>query len=366
MSEDLIKPNKSQLIVLPAFHGDCMIVKTFDKFDNPFTILIDGGTVSTFEHSLKKALKTIPFLDIVVLTHIDSDHIGGLIKYVKSKDFKGDQIGRYWMNLKNLNFITIGDSISYNQAKSFEEILIAKGENKNKCSENIYVGNEMMALPKGIKIEILSPTLQVLKELNKKWPELNDEFKRKLEDISVSDFKSSQLERGSLEHLAKLDDQPEKSILQDLFNSSSIAFVLTTFDLSILFLADSHPSLIKEQMGLLGYSLKNKLKVDLVKVSHHGSKNNTMNDVLDMIECDRFIISTNGGSSSHTHPDRETIARIIHHPERVKGGFANLRTIYLNYAMKSIENKAGKFVAKIDFETGNWQLFDKVTIFENE
>src|SRR5690606_38146377 len=98
----------------------------------------------------------------------------------------------------------------------------------------------------------------------------------------------------------------------------SIAFILETFDVRILALADSHPYVIEKSLEKAGFSKSNKLKVDVVKVSHHGSKNNTTCDLLDIIDCNDFIISTNGGSSTHTHPDREVIARIIYHPERCK------------------------------------------------
>lgn len=365
MKEDSNTNNKTQVFILPAYHGDSIIIKTFDRSGKTFNMVIDGGPSATFEAVLKKELKLIPFIDVMVLTHIDSDHIGGLIKFVKNAYFNPNHVGKYWFNSKNIRFISHGDNISYDQAKSFEELLIDKGEISNKWSEDVYVGNVPL-VPEGICIEILSPTIEVLNKLNEKWPELSEEYKIKLSEISIANVKHSQVGRGKLEDLALADDCPEKTIMGDLFNSSSIAFVFRSFDLSVLFLADSHPYLIKKTMELAGYSIKNKLKVDIVKVSHHGSKNNTIKDVLDMIDCDRFIISTNGGSSNHTHPDRETIARIIHHPERVKWGYPVQRKIYLNYPLNAIERRAGKFVDEQDFATGNWLLVENENIFEHE
>ncbi len=356
--------NKSQLHVLPAFNGDCLILKTFDRSGNPFTMLIDGGTSATFHPVLKKEIKQLEYIDLVVLTHIDSDHIGGLIKYIKSPNFDHEKVGQFWLNSKNLRFVGDGSDISYGQAKTLEELLIDHQVPTEKIKTDIYVGC-VPALPNGIEIELLSPTLEVLSKLEERWPELSDEYKDKLKTLQISGLKPSQIPRGDLLALASAEDTPQKTILGDIVNSSSIAFVLRSFDLKILFLADSHPHQIMNELDKT-YSSTNRLAVDLVKVSHHGSKNNTMKCVLDVLDCDRYIISTNGGSSDDTHPDRETIARIIHHPERARDEYKKERKIYLNYPLESIEGKAGKFIEAEDFKIGNWQLLEKTNIFEHE
>lgn len=359
-------PAKTQVLVLPAYHGDSIIVKTIDSEGNPFHMIIDGGTAKTYDDTLKRELKKIVFIDLIVLTHIDSDHIAGLIKFLKDPFFKSSQIGKYWFNSKNIKFLRNSENISLSQAKTFEELLIDKGEVKGKWSEDIFIGVKP-TLPPGIDIEILSPTADILLELFKKWPDLSDEYNKRLTNQTIGNrFVPSQLVKGNLPDLAAKDDRPEKSVSEDLFNSSSIAFVLQTIDFDVLFLGDAHPEIIKQAMINKGYSTLNRLKVDLVKISHHGSKNNTVNDVLDLIDCDRFIISTNGGNSTHAHPDRETIARIIYHPERVKRNFEKHRKIYLNYPLSSIERKAGKFFEEKDLLTGNWELLDNTNIFEHE
>lgn len=104
-------------------------------------------------------------------------------------------------------------------------------------------------------------------------------------------------------------------------NGSSIAFILEIEDKKMMFLGDAHPSVIVDSLKQLRYSKDRKLKIDLMKVSHHGSKANTSDELLDMIECDKFIISTDG--SKHGLPNKETIARIVNKHEKCK--------IYFNY-----------------------------------
>ena len=52
-----------------------------------------------------------------------------------------------------------------------------------------------------------------------------------------------------------------------------------------------------------------KLKVDLVKLSHHGSGGNTGPDLIEKIACKHYVVSTNG--SIYRHPYPETMAWII-------------------------------------------------------
>jgi beta-lactamase superfamily II metal-dependent hydrolase len=59
-----------------AGYGDSILVRT-DKGTN---ILIDGGLVKSYKDIKKsKKIDKLKKLDLVVLTHIDSDHINGLI-----------------------------------------------------------------------------------------------------------------------------------------------------------------------------------------------------------------------------------------------------------------------------------------------
>jgi len=178
-------PKKTQVLVLPAYHGDSIIVKTIDSNGNPFSMLIDGGTAKTYDDTLKNEVRKLEFIDVLVLTHIDSDHIAGLIKLIRSPFFKPSQIGKYWFNSKNIKFLRNSENISLGQAKTFEELLIDKGELKEKWAEDVCVDVTPM-LPSGVYIEVLSPTNEILEELYKKWPDLSNEYNKKLENINIA------------------------------------------------------------------------------------------------------------------------------------------------------------------------------------
>lgn len=70
-----------KLHVVQAEYGDCLILES-ETGKNSATVLIDGGPYQTFEKHLKPTLQKLPVngtLDLVVLSHIDNDHIIGLV-----------------------------------------------------------------------------------------------------------------------------------------------------------------------------------------------------------------------------------------------------------------------------------------------
>lgn len=343
---------KTEIKILKAYHGDCILIKTEDQEGEDFNILIDGGTASTFDYFLKEQLKEIKTIHLLVLTHIDSDHIAGLIRFIKNPLFDKIEIKKYWINCPNLLKVSSGSKISYNQGITFEELLIEKKEPNTKWNNKLICNNEFV-LASGIQAFILSPTEEILNHLFNKWPELTDEVKGKLSKILITGGAKTQVDKGNLEKLAEEKFKPAESIKADIFNSSSIAILLNLIDCSILLLGDSRPEIVIESLEEMGFSKDNKLVVDYVKVSHHGSINNTSCDLLDLIDCDNYIISTNGGNATHKHPDREVIARLIHHPNR---DYSKLRTIYFNYSLNEIQKKSGILFNEYDSKTGNWTV----------
>ena len=70
-----------KLIVIQAEFGDCMLLQS-SKGNNSISILIDGGPSQTYEKHLKPTLNTVLHgrnLDLVILSHIDNDHVLGLL-----------------------------------------------------------------------------------------------------------------------------------------------------------------------------------------------------------------------------------------------------------------------------------------------
>lgn len=80
--------------VLKANVGDSIII-SYGK-ENSVHILVDGGTGHECYKSLKDFIKIIQEkeqkLNLVVLTHVDNDHINGILQIMKEKAFRTQNI----------------------------------------------------------------------------------------------------------------------------------------------------------------------------------------------------------------------------------------------------------------------------------
>ena len=109
-------------------------------------------------------------------------------------------------------------------------------------------------------------------------------------------------------------------------NGTSIAVLAEFRGAAALLSADAHaPVLAGSIRSLLKKRRGERLKLDAFKVSHHASQNNLSTELLELLDCPRYLVSTNG--EHFCHPDREAVARII------KYGGAR-PSLYFNYRSK--------------------------------
>lgn len=189
-------------------------------------------------------------------------------------------------------------STGVREAIEFERYLIDK-----KIWGRIIVSQDTVLEEHGIKIQVLSPSEVQLKKLLR-------EYKAKTGDDAYTSGHVIDWS-GDLVSFIQEEDEEGFKFKQDssVKNGSSITFILTLQGNNFLFLADSPPKEIVKSLKKLGYSKENPLKVELFKLSHHGSKGNTNKELLQIIKTDNYVISTD--SSRYGHPDKRVLARII-------------------------------------------------------
>jgi hypothetical protein len=113
-------------------------------------------------------------------------------------------------------------------------------------------------------------------------------------------------ERLDIEQLARAPFEPDRAPA----NGSSIAVLAEYEEKSCLLAADAFPTVLTASIRrLLAERGQRHLRLDAVKVSHHGSRFNTSPDLLTTLRCSRFLVSTTGVLFGH--PDAEAMARIL-------------------------------------------------------
>ncbi len=331
--------------VLKAKHGDCILLKWYDKKGNDRYFIIDSGVSSTYI-KLKRELGDINQLDCFLLTHIDDDHIAGFLKLLTHYDEFETKILNYFINTPDL--IEISESNpkkSITQANSVIDLL--KEKKQYKQCKSLYFENYKKVINKSnfddLNVKILSPNLCDLERLH-------IEFNKEMEQSEIKVKKSAGISTNplDLEILAL-----EKDVIRtNIFNDCSIVILLHDKENSILLLADSNPRIVLKNLLELDYNQSNKLYIDYVKLSHHGSKHNISKELIDIIECNNFIISTNGGLGNSKHPDRETIAKIVCKPGRDQ---SKKMTFWFNYRKEEIERLNGIIATNEEEEKYNFE-----------
>lgn len=288
-----------------AGKGDSFLLRWGETLEH--NMLIDSGVDGTYRF-IATALKKVEELESILVTHIDYDHIGGFFKLLQDKDYSLSNKLNVYLNTPSMLLYNEKSSlVKLEHGVNFEMEL----EKKNIVPIPIYKGlfpkNKFLA--NGINIQILTPGKNVIDKLIEQWTalEIYQEYikeKRKSED-KVS---SSSKELRTSEKIIRYPPRAKKWD-KDLINSSSISFIACDETSSILFLGDANPTLVCDELEELDYKDNSKLKLDLVKISHHGSKHNTTKELLKRIECKNFYISTDS-SGPYYHPNRETIILI--------------------------------------------------------
>ena len=352
----------SKIHFLPVYHGDCFVIEC-DKGDKSGVVVVDGGP-SGGAKVLQPILEEIGTPDLLVLTHFDGDHIQGLIDYIEScQGILAVPAKEVWANcagdvkVKDDNFSPIMLD-SAKQGVELARLLNAMARTgKMTWRDDIAEGFIPDDCPFA-SIEVISPTEEMRglaigqqEEQAQKMPMAVAMDKKKMTRADDIDIPLDILAQGKPAAPNKKNDVP---------NASSIAFILRCDGLSILMLGDSFPQNVEAYLRSKGYSEDNPQEVDFVKVAHHGSKHNTSNELLDIIKCNHYLISTNG--KIYQHPDRDSIAHILCHPKRDRNEKVHL---YFNCAVEEIEqNSKKKFLKDGEDVEWNFEIHENATEIE--
>jgi beta-lactamase superfamily II metal-dependent hydrolase len=328
--------------LLPATNGDSMIVEYGDAH-RPRRLLLDGGTAGTTDAIMEKAFdNNVGAFELVVVSHVDNDHIAGVLKLFEKEDIHVKARDVWFNGFRHLDESGL-ESLGLVQGERLTTQLSSPGVSWNQDfhgrAVKVAVDHAPVerTLPGKMKISVLSPSPDELLALKDPWSDIVTE-----EDLNPDEPVEDEPPQpvGGLERLGGQQPPPETPTIAEVealaasdydedskpANGSSIAMLIEHDGRRILVSGDARSSVLLKSLEKL--SPGEPVEVDALHVPHHGSKANVSLDLLKKIKTSRYLFSTNG--SSHDHPDQETVARVL----KAKQGHA---TLIFNY--RSDENK---------------------------
>ena len=346
------------LDVRRARKGDCLLVH-FGSKDQPGLIMIDGGPKSVYAPHLKPRIvgiraarkldKADPLpVDMLLVSHVDDDHIQGILDLTKEEIAKKKAQQPRMLNVQNFWHNSFDEIIDHepdeltasakthfgtaavsgqsglpDKAKAeivdrFEEdehemvdsslkvlASIAQGFRLRLDADALgfprnlgFDGKLVMArkgakpftVAKKLKLTVvgpMQPELKALHEKHVKW----------LEDLKAKG-------KSPVDALAAYVDA-------SVPNLSSIVLWAEADGKTMLLTGDARGDKVLEGLQLVGLLAKgkdSKIEVDLLKVPHHGSANNLDNDFFERVVARHYVFSGNG---EHGNPEREALEMLF-------------------------------------------------------
>jgi beta-lactamase superfamily II metal-dependent hydrolase len=345
--------------MLPAHQGDALWVEYGDS-EQPHRIVIDGGTPPTNKVLEQRILALPPEqrrLELLLISHIDSDHIGGLLK-VLADPVLNVAVDQVWFNGYQHLPDSPADTLGPVEGEIISTWIDRRGLpwNRSFSAGAVVVPAEgplpVHELPGGMRLTLLSPGPDQLRQLRREWSAtiraagINTVGPRTPADTAVIGALAAR--RGvpldllgpsevDVRQLAATAFQPDRSSP----NGSSIVVLAEYNGAAVLFGADGFPGVIESNVRrLLRERGRERLQIDAFKVPHHGSRHNVNITLLEALSCRRYLFSTNGAIFGH--PDEEAVARIIASGDRDSTLHFNYRSAQNSmWSDDSLQRKAG-------------------------
>ena len=252
--------SKFRIIACDVGQGDSFLI-TYKSFQ----ILVDGGPNNKVLGCLSD---NMPFwdrtVDVVVLSHPQKDHFGGLIEVFKDYEVK--------------YFLTSPLEVSSHEWSVLKDLVGGSGVKVlNPVSGNKY----RFGL---IYLDILHPSEKYL----------------------LTNFKDYIIGNGK-DVLGGYTSKKDP-------NEFSLVLILSFKDFDALFTGDIGPKLSDEIASRL--LISDKQRVEYIKIPHHGSKNGLSKALLDAIDPEIAVISV-GKGNSYGHPHKEILELLDSYGVRV-------------------------------------------------
>jgi beta-lactamase superfamily II metal-dependent hydrolase len=363
------RPDILKLNIVQAKFGDCMILEFGSEEQKPHYILIDGGPEGTYDNHLSATLQSIrpggdgskKTLDIIIASHVDDDHVIGLIDFLADLRHRREEAEISQMDDKNI--ISVGslwhnsfsktlqeeqgqehdmasrssnNSVNiHSRVESLLERMQYSSSSSSFSSKNNFAAAKaaIMGIGEGRQLHLLAGILGIV--INPGFPKGLVLVEEKKEEEAPNPIKIDNLTlriigptKANLEELRNLwrkwlekyetADISEPSIAavadKSIPNLSSIVVLAEADGKRVLITGDARGDHIIDGLRLAGGGLfddnddDGHMHVDVLKVPHHGSARNVTKAFFKALTSDIYIISADG---RYGNPDFSTLKWIV-------------------------------------------------------
>jgi hypothetical protein len=301
--------HRLRIEMLPVAYGDALLVEYGSE---PVRrVLIDAGPQHTYDDAVRSRLLALPdaqrAFELLVVTHIDSDHIDGAVMVMQDPAL-GMSFRDVWFN--GWRHIATAPTFGPHQGEWLGALLDPERWNTAFGGDTIVVPPDgplpCVELAGGLRLTVVSPGPDQLDDLRREWV-------RVLSDAGVEPGDH----QAALERLSRRPQfTPSPTFARPLTrdnseaNGSSIALVAELGPWCVLLTGDAFAPVLAANLRRLAVERGvERMRFDAVKLAHHGSRQNVSADLLAAMDCRRFLVSTNG--DKFRHPDAEAIELIL-------------------------------------------------------
>ncbi|CRK59241.1 metallo-beta-lactamase family protein [Alloactinosynnema sp. L-07] len=308
--------------LLPARHGDCILL-SWGFGQHTHRILVDAGPAFAYRDIATRLREIgVHSLDLLVLTHVDADHVEGIILAVNDKAL-GLEVGEVLFNGAPQ---LAADELAPLHGELLGAIIAKRALPWNTAFGGLAaVAPENGLLPKvpmccGLSLTVVAPDRETLRALRDVWrPAVKAAGLDFCEDeekaLAVLHERPRLLpEDGYLSGPAtpNVDDLARARSGADtkIPNASSIVLLAELGERRVLLAGDSTPNVLLPGLNrLLDERGTGILPLTAFKLAHHGSANNVSKEIVQLVPAKHYLFSSNG--SYFGHPDDTAVATVI-------------------------------------------------------
>jgi hypothetical protein len=308
--------------MLPAGHGDALLVE-YGSPDNPHRILIDGGPYFTYDDpgGLRERLGELrdeghTSFELLVITHVDTDHIDGIIRLLQDPELASIEFKDIWFN----DWKQLQPQVTGVLAGVQGEFLGALLEHNNlPWNAHAKLAGGPVMVPETGELPVLELSGDATITLLSPGPDQLDNLRRNWK-ASVRKAGFTPGDRDAALEALELRGRygPPPGVLggqedDSPANGSSIGFILEYDGEKLLLVGDAWAPVLEKSLKRYAGPIGDPVEVLDFKLAHHGSFSNLSKNLIKAVRPGRYLFSSS--SQYYGHPDADAIEIILKHHE---------------------------------------------------